>query len=206
MNGLEKAKKKFAVFHNTSGLGGKWNDVENCWTNKRMECLFHIRCGVQWQGTSWRPKVWMGSKWDLTISWNKGPPRTVLASREDLNWWISRTWERIEPHLDCCFTPSLSICHWPIEAVCYLLKWAFSTTKDGCSFMFGKVGTREGEMERRAERIRIWEQVISETVLSDVIDNWLLGGKGRDEESREGICLFLSLPCTFKRLSLQFSV
>ena len=71
----------------------------------------------------------------------------------------------------------------------------------------GRLGTgREREMERSVECIGIWDQVISEKVLGDVIVSWLLHGKGRDEENRERICLFLSLSCAFKWLSLQFSV
>lgn len=45
----------------------------------------------------------------------------------------------------------------------------FSTAEDGCSYMLRKTGTWEGEVESRAECIRIQDQVISETVLSDVI-------------------------------------
>lgn len=169
MNGLEKAKKEFAISHNTrSGLGSKWNDMEKCWTNKRMECLFHTDCGVQGQGMSLRPKVWMGSKWDLTISWKKAPSRTVLVCWEDLNWWISRIWERIEPHLHCSYTPSLSICHWPTEVVCYLLKWTFIVK--AVLMCLGRLGPgRETEMERSVECVGIWDKVISEKVLGDLI-------------------------------------
>lgn len=58
-----------------------------------------------------------------------------------------RSWETAELHLDCSFTPSLSICHWFTGAVCCFLKWTFSTTEGGCSHLHRQPGTREGEVE-----------------------------------------------------------
>lgn len=141
--------------------------MEKGWTNKRTECLFHTDCGVQWQGVSLTPKGWMGSKLNSTISWKKSPPRTFLACWEYLNWWISRTWERIEPHFDCSCTPSLSISQWSTEVVWYLLKRSITKTEDGCSHVLRKAGNREGERDGE-EHWMHWDMRSSNLWESDV--------------------------------------